>query len=293
MYLIDDQLAYALFCGVDTSNLRAVSKAVAAIEAALFPDQAKAEGIAELFNLVADMFAGNFPCFQAMDTPYHNFEHTLQATLCWAQIAANYQRQVSRMLITHEFFRIGLVAVLLHDIGYLKEENDEHGTGAKFTFVHERRSCELAHMCLSAEGWSQQEIFAVQHIISCTGPRALMDTIPFRHRLEKVIGQMVCTADYLGQLSDPHYMEKIPALFAEFVESDSYRGIAPGRRQFKNLQSLYSGTEDFWYDHVLPRLENECGGLYRYLAPTGPASRNFYLEAIETNIRQVSELIVH
>lgn len=287
MNLLPEQLAYDLFGGIDTTRVDTVAEAVARIEATLFPEENDAGAIRSLFAEVEGMFAGRFACFQAMDTPYHDFEHTLQATLCWAQIAANYQQRVSRMKITPEFFRIGLVAVLLHDIGYLKEEDDEHGTGAKFTFVHERRSCELAHICLSANGWSQQDIFAVQHIISCTGPRAVIDTIPFRHRLERVLGQMVCTADYLGQLSDPCYVEKIPALFLEFEESDNYRGIPAQRRVFRNLDALYAGTRQFWEHHVLPRLEDECNGLFRYLSPEFGPRPNAYLAAIEENIRRL------
>lgn len=287
MKKISNQLLHALFCGIDTSDMRAVAEAVCEIEQGLFPQQADPDSLRALFAEVSGMFNGRFACFQAMDTPYHDFEHTLQATLCWTQLAANYQLRANRMKISHEFFRIGLVAILLHDIGYLKEENDEHGTGAKFTFVHERRSCELAHICLSANGWSQHDIFAVQHMISCTGPRAVIDTIPFRHRLERVLGQMVCTADYLGQLGDPFYVEKIPSLFAEFVESDNYRGIPPSRRPFKSLHSLYAGTRDFWFQLVLPRLEDECKGLYHYLTPEDGAAPNAYIEAIERNIARV------
>jgi hypothetical protein len=287
MESLPEQLAHALFCGIDTAEVGIVAETVGRIEQALFPATADPVSMRALFDEVAGMFDGRFACFQAMDTPYHDFEHTLQATLCWAQLVANYQRRVTRMLITPEFFRIGLVAVLLHDIGYLKEVNDEHGTGAKFTFVHERRSCELAHICLSANGWHQHDIFAVQHIISCTGPRAVIDTIPFRHRLERVLGQMVCTADYLGQLSDPRYAEKIPALYREFEESDNFRGIPLHRRQFESLEGLFAGTRTFWERHVLPRLEEECNGLYRHLAPVDQPARNAYLEAIETNLRRV------
>jgi hypothetical protein len=289
MHLLDERLAYALFCGVDTADQEAVAEAISEIEFQLFPRESDPGAIRVLFKEVAGIFAGDLACFQAMDTPYHDFQHTLQTTLVWAQIAANYQRQAQRMLLSREFFQIGLVAMLLHDVGYLKEEDDEHGTGAKFTYVHERRSCELAHIWLQSKGWNQKDIFAVQHIISCTGPRAAMDTIPFHHRLERIMGQMVCTADYLGQLADPNYLEKIPALFQEFEESDNYRGIPPALRPFSNIQSLYRGTEQFWHQHVLPRLNGECNGLYHLLSRNtmrGPQSA--YLAAIEHNLRRVS-----
>ncbi len=287
--LSTDPLAHALFAGADTASPHAVATALAAIEKRLFPAEAEAEALHHLVSEVEAMFEGRFAFFQAMDTPYHDFEHTLQATLCWAQLALGYARSGRRPQLTHEFFRIGLVAILLHDIGYLKDETDEHGTGAKFTAVHERRSCELAHVCLSANGWAQEDIFAIQHMISCTGPRAVLETIPFRHRLERILGQMVCTADYLGQLSDPRYVEKIPALYREFEESDAYRGLPPERRAVPSLEALYARTGDFWRAVVQPRLEGECGGLLHTLA-SPEDGRNAYLEAIESNLARVGLL---
>ncbi|MFW6353523.1 MAG: hypothetical protein ACOC3I_03955, partial [Verrucomicrobiota bacterium] len=127
------------------------------------------------------------------------------------------------------------------------------------------------------------------HMISCTGPRAVLETIPFRHRLERILGQMVCTADYLGQLSDPRYVEKIPALYREFEESDAYRGLPPERRAVPSLEALYARTGDFWRAVVQPRLEGECGGLLHTLA-SPEDGRNAYLEAIESNLARVGLL---
>ena len=282
----DDDLRFSLFGGVDTSDVEAVAAFVAEIESRLFGSAGESARIRDLFDQVAGMFAGKFSYFQAMDTPYHDFEHTLQATVCWAQLVLNWQSTRSRPHVFPEFFLIGLVAVLLHDIGYLKEEADEHGTGAKFTFVHERRSCDLAQICLSASHWPQRDIFAVQHIISCTGPRAVIDTIPFRHRLERLLGQMVCTADYLGQLSDPLYVQKIPQLYAEFLESDNFRGIPLERRLFKDVEDLRARTSEFWTGQVWPRLEQDCRGLHRLLADA--RGKNHYLEAIQSNLRRLA-----
>lgn len=282
---------YTLY-DVNTRDSHAVGEAVWEIEKQLFGEAARYETTLGWFETVAGMFAGELRYFQKMDTYYHNLEHTLQATLCWARILRGYHLHSRKAMVSHEFFHLGLLAVLLHDIGYLKEEHDEIGTGAKFTFVHERRSCELAQIYLSGLGWETDQIFAVQHIISCTGPRAIIDAIPFRHRAEKLLGQMLCTADYLGQMSDPQYVEKLPVLFLEFEESDDYRGIPPSRRMFPNVEELMRKTPDFWSYAVLPKLDYDCAGVYRYLGIPDPDGANPYLEEVESNLARIRSMRV-
>lgn len=276
---------------VDTRDSEAVCAVVVALEKGLFSSEATPEATEAVFHEVVQIFDGHLPFFQRIDTVYHNLEHTLQATLCWARIFRGYRENGGSPQLTHAHFRLGLASVLLHDLGYLKEEHDELGTGAKFTFVHERRSCELAQIYLSERGWSQPDIFAVQHMISCTGPRAIIDAIPFRHRAEKVLGQMLCTADYLGQMSDPDYLAKLPILFKEFEESDNYRGIPKERRLFGSVESLIAQTPVFWNFTVLPKLEYDCGGLFRYLAIPYPDGPNPYLDQVALNLAQIQAIL--
>ena len=40
------------------------------------------------------------------------------------------------------------------------------------------------------------------------------------------MGQAVCTADYVGQMSDPKYPDKLEVLFREFEESFRYQEIS-------------------------------------------------------------------
>lgn len=276
---------------VDTRDPISVCAAVIQLGRELYPREVERERIERLFDDVTGIFEGRLAYFQRMDAAYHNLEHTLQAVLCWSRILHGYQRHTTGPRISGDFFHLGLVAVLLHDIGYLKEEYDEHGTGAKFTLVHERRSCELAQIFLAQRGWANADICAVQHMISCTGQHAVIDAIPFRHPPEKILGQMLCTADYLGQMGDPNYPGKLPVLFQEFEESDTYRGVPMARRHFSSLEDLLARTPGFWYDEVLPKLEYDCGGLYKFLAVPYPHGDNPYLEAVHNNLDQVRGLL--
>ncbi len=275
---------------MDTSSHEVVAKVVADIHQEIFPG-ADCEYLPQYFRDVAAMFTGQYPNYQAMDTVYHDLEHTLQATLCWVRLMANRHRLNIEPIMTPRDFQIGFVAILMHDVGYLKEADDDEGTGAKFTFVHERRSCEFADMYLEEQGWPKKAIFAVQHLISCTGPRSLIDAIPFYNRLEKIMGMAVCTADYLGQMSDPKYIKKLPVLYLEFEESDDFRCIAKEDRIFKSSDELLRGTPFFWTNIVVPKMDNDCDSLYKYLAEPYPEGVNPYVQEIENNVETVKEMM--
>jgi hypothetical protein len=174
---------------------------------------------------VTQWFDGAHPEYLSNDTSYHDIDHTLQVSLCWSRLMINRALIGETPAIPFPLFRLGLIAVLFHDIGYLKRAGDLEGTGAKYTHIHEERGCEFVAKELPAFGFSAQEIASIQRFIRCTGPRAVISAIPFPNEAERVVGMAVCTADYLGQMSDPHYVAKLPGLFREFQENDEFRGL--------------------------------------------------------------------
>lgn len=275
---------------IDTKSPDAVAIAVRELYGRIFPenDSSYIEGY---FKDVEKMFLGEYKGYQAMDTAYHDLEHTMQATLCFIRLMTQRQQSGVGPSMTQRDFNIGLLGILFHDLGYLKKASDNEGTGAKFTFVHEHRSCEFADVYLTENGWPKDEIFAVQHLISCTGPRSIIDSIPFSSTIERVMGEALCTADYLGQMSDPGYVDKLPVLFSEFEESDDFRGIEPSERLFKSVEQLIHSTPVFWRKAVIPKLEKDCHGLYRYLADPYPEGINPYIECVEKNVEIIQGII--
>lgn len=268
---------------VNTKDNMQVSRAVTEIFELKFPE-ADSSFIPGFFEDIKEMFDGKYLNYQAMDTVYHDLDHTLQATLCWVRLVTNRHSLNIKPRMTELDFKIGMVAVLFHDIGYLKENTDKEGTGAKFTFVHERRSCELTDVYLTDLGWTKRDIFAVQHLISCTGPRSLIDSIPFTSKLERILGEAVCTADYIGQMSDNNYIKKLSALYLEFEESDDFRDIPKEQRLFKSSDELLRGTPFFWEKIVIKKLETDCHNLYKFLSEPYPEGENPYVTKIEENV---------
>ena len=110
---------------------------------ALFPNGNKAF-VPTAFGWAIECFTGKYKDYQPIDALYHDFEHTLQGTLCLMRLLRGRERQAAEPRITQRLFELALVAILLHDTGYLKTSDDREGTGAKYTLTHVNRSCDFA-----------------------------------------------------------------------------------------------------------------------------------------------------
>lgn len=239
--------------------------------------------IDEYMDAIVNLFNGHYPEYQAMDTAYHDITHTLQATLCLVELIHNRHENRASPRVTPNDFRRALVAVLFHDIGYLKKIGDCEGSGAKYTHLHEQRSCDFARAFLERRCWPDDDIQFVENLISSTGPRVDVTQIEFRSEIERLLGQAVCTADYIGQMSDPRYPDRLKPLFEEFAESYSYQRISPDEWPFKSYEALLRGTPAFWDTFVQRKLNCECAGLWQHLEHplTGD---NPYMESVVRNL---------
>ncbi len=191
--------------------------------------------------------------------------------------------------LTQKYFELGLLAILLHDTGYLKKRDDTEGTGAKYTAIHVNRSMEFATNLLTKKRFSDEDIWAVQNMIRCTGVDAMLTAIPFQSELEEITGFALGTADLVGQMAAEDYIEKLPVLYAEFAEAAAHsHGGTPFIGGFSSADELMQKTPLFWKKFVLGKLEHEFGGMYHFLNSPYPDGPNFYLNRIEANIDQLN-----
>lgn len=237
---------------------------------------------------VEALFAGEHPAYQAADLKYHNLAHTVLATQCFVDLAEGRVRHGEKPVLNARRFSLGYAAILLHDTGYLKTRDDLSGTGAKYTSSHVARSCALADSVLPALGCDAAEIEGVKNAIRCTGLNSQIAQIPFQDELERMIGCMVVTADYLGQMADPDYPAKLPRLFEELEESNDFSRVPFENRPFRSAKELMAKTNGFWRDFALPKLDRDYQSLYRFLA--GPDGYNPYLAAVEANLARIAAL---
>jgi hypothetical protein len=274
----------------DTRNPQAVAGAIEQLHDALFPG-VPCPYVRTLLQRIEDVFAGHYLDYQAMDTAYHDLEHTLQATLCALRILAGHQHAGVQPRLEKHDFRIATAAMLLHDVGYLKKKGDAEGTGAKYTLIHEPRGCDIARLLLAEEGWIPDEIERVCSLILCTGPRSNLGGTKFGNPAHRLLGQAVCTADFLSQMSDPGYVQKLPDLYEEFSENDRVNHVPMEKRLFKQIDDLYRNTPGFWENFVLKKLHDECDDVGRYLANPYPDGPNPYLMQVKENIEAIRRIV--
>ena len=241
--------------------------------------------VPRVFGWAIECFTGNYADYQAVDAQYHDFEHTLQGTLCMARLLHARHRTGAKPVLTEKFFQLGIIGILLHDTGYLKHRSDTKGTGAKYTATHVQRSAEFAQQLLGEKCFSPTDIKSVQNMICCTGIDAPLTGIPFQGELEKMVGHALATADLLGQMAADDYVDKLPILYAEFAEAAKHdRGHTDFISKFGGARDLIQRTPAFWQDYVLPLLDREFNNIHHFLNDPYPDGPNEYVRRIEAHI---------
>ena len=228
---------------------------------------------------VVDLFGGKYPGYQECDTAFHDLEHTLQAYLAIARIFDGLIRD-NPVAATGEFVTLGLISALGHDTGFIKETWDTEGNGAKYTLVHVDRSKEFMGKYLPKLGFNPAQIQYVKNIISCTGLTVDLSGIQFTSEKERETGHVLGTADFLGQMSDPGYLEKLTKLYEEFKEG--------GVVGYASAHDLIRRTPTFFEDVVMKRLTQDFHSVCRFAA-VHFGGKNLYIDGINRNIARIKE----
>ena len=278
-----------MFNPVDTKNPSAVEAEAAAIYAELFP-RGDVAVVRNAFEWAAQCFEGKFAGYQAIDSVYHDFEHTLQGTLCLMRLFRGRHLARATPAISQRMFELALVAILFHDTGYLKVTGDNEGTGAKYTAVHVSRSGTFANVFLTQKGWPKSDIEPVRHMIRCTGVNVSIPAIPFHSAEERIAGFALATADLLGQMAAGNYIERLPDLYSEFAEAARFdAGSAPRVFRFESVEDMMGKTRGFWQFYVLPKITNDFENVCSYLNEPYPDGPNEYMGSVERNLARLKQ----
>ena len=245
-------------------------------------ERAKLAGVAyRLIDFTFGLFHGNSPEFEPCDTAFHDFDHTMEGTEAVLWLLAAHDRLFAESKFSDRQWEIALVSILLHDAGYLKCRDDHEGSGAKHTSIHVGRSCFLVWDLLPEFGFERDEIRVVQQAICATAVGATMKQIGFRSHAEWLIGALVATGDLLGQMAAEDYPERLPALYLELREAALFSRLEKNTAG-KSLLELMSGTEKFFSEYVVKTLNEEWGGMHRWLEAEDGS--NPYLARIQRNV---------
>jgi hypothetical protein len=272
---------------IDTRQPRLVEAEIHAAHLAMFPD-ADRNYVPTIFQWAVDCFEGRYQDYQPIDAHYHDMEHTLQGTLCMSRLLWNRHDTTAQPRLTRRMFELGMLAILMHDTGYLKKKWDTEGTGAKYTLTHVDRSIQFAGELMLGHEYPVADILAVQNMIRCTGVNVKLDTIQFQDELERIAGFSLGTADLLGQMAASDYVDKLPVLYLEFAEAARYNeGKMKAGGFFASAEDLMQKTPMFWEKYVQQKISREFLGLFQFLNIPYPDGPNAYLERINANIARL------
>ena len=212
------------------------------------------EPILNVFDAVQRLYSGNFPGYRACNTGYHDLRHAIEAFLAMSRLihgaVLDNQSFRNRQMIT------ALIAAILHDVGYIQEESDTRGTGAKHKADHERRSMDFLSRHGSRFGLSSQEIAAGRMIILCTDMDSDITTIAFPSPQVELLGKLLGTADLTAQLAEQTYLEKLLYLYYECREA--------GVGDYESEVDILRKAVDF-YDVFEARLRTTLDGVDRFM----------------------------
>lgn len=240
--------------------------------------------VRKCFRLALKLFQGRFTGYQACNTEYHNLSHTLDALLCATRILDGYN--IVEGVIPASVAVNLMRAALLHDCGYIQEDWDTEGTGAKYTSNHVERSVDFLMKHKSILGITDSDGEQMSWIIKSTGISVNMDSIPFSSPEGKIAGTILGTADLLGQMADRVYLEKLLFLYYEFREA--------GIRGFNTEYDIIRKTVDF-YEVTRKKFEDDYMQMYQYVKyhfkERFDIDRNLYVEAIDRHIAYLRKII--
>jgi hypothetical protein len=206
------------------------------------------------------------------DCSYHDIHHTLLVTDVGQTMLKG--RQIARGDVTPHAWVHAVIAMLFHDTGYLRgllqEDGDEGyvadesgrrvrtppgATDAFLTPYHVTRGSLYVRQRFAAEPSLDLELL-VEHIEMTRFP--VPDT-PFHQRV-RGFGALVRSADLIGQMADPQYLQKLARLYAEFVETGEAERLG-----FRDPGELRAGFPDFYQRQVRPYIGEGLEALARTL----------------------------
>lgn len=268
---------------VRTDSAEAVLEEVQLILKRISPDFDDAP-VTHAYISTIGLYEGIYPGFQACNTEFHDLRHSVETFLAMARLI--HGATLEGKAFSQEQIAVGLTASIMHDAGYIQEDCDTEGTGAKHTDSHVKRSMDFLALYGKEQGFSEESIAAGRAVILCTDLSVDFKTIIFSSPEIERLGKMLGAADLLAQMADRTYLEKLLFLYQEFREANigNYEGEV----------DLLKKTVAF-YDFIAYRLETTLGASDRFMsshfANRWNISDNLYQESIFRQKDYLSQIL--
>lgn len=268
---------------VDLSDHKKVFEEVEIVTRSIFPSF-DFQYVSRAFWDVETLFNGEYPGYRACNTEYHDIRHTHQVLL--AMLRLMHGAFLSGIRFSEKEINIALIGALMHDTGYIQKSSDDTGTGAKYTLIHIQRSIGFIKNYFAGNAYLENSTPDFTDILNCTGLTTKTSIIKFSSSNIGLLGNMLGTADLLGQMSDRLYLEKLLVLYIEFNEA--------GVKGFTSELNLLEKTIGF-YEMTKKRFVDELGGVNKYAVhhfrERWNIDRDLYADAINRNIEYLGKLL--
>ena len=202
------------------------------------------------------------------DAPYHDLSHTICVTAVGQEVIKG--KHLRQGGVSPRDWLHFIISLLCHDIGYVRgicghdrggryavNANAETvalppgGTDASLTPYHIERG-----KLFVRERFSKNRIIDVD--IVCANIEYTRFPVPTdnERRADSEYPALLRASDLIGQLADPNYMRKGPALFTEFVET----GVAD-KLGYKTAAELRAAYPTFFWTTVSPYIGEALSNL--------------------------------
>ena len=199
----------------------------------------------------------------ASDVLYHTVEHTILVTLVGQDILIG--KHYHDGGVTPRDWLHVMVALLCHDIGYVRGVCQADGPGVYTTGRWGERvslpvgatDAVLTPYHVDRGQCFIRERFGSHALLNADRIAAYIEYTRFPvpgdedHHDSAGYAGLVRAADLIGQLADPHYLRKLPALFYEFVET----GTA-ARLGYTTPEDVRAGYPAFYWQMVTPYIQD-------------------------------------
>ena len=202
------------------------------------------------------------------DILYHNVEHTIMVSLVGQSILKG--KHLRDGGVTPKDWLHVMMALLCHDIGYVKNvcrrDDDPNsrfatgigdemfdvpagGTDAALTYHHVNRS----KLFIRERFGGSMLVDSVDADLICDYIEMTRYPVPDGDLYKDTCGYggLVRAADFIGQLGDPNYLRKVPALYYEFEETGNNKRVG-----YKSPGHMRQNFTQFYWQEVRPYIQD-------------------------------------
>lgn len=209
--------------------------------------------------------------FANSDALYHNMEHTIMVTMVGQEMLRG--KHIREGGVSSRDWLNFIISLLCHDIGHVRGICRQDGDGfyatgignTTITLAAGATDAALGHYHVDRGKLFIRERFGGNSFIDAETIAINVELTRFPvpddtdHQATNTYPGLVRAADLIGQLADPHYLRKLPALFYEFQETGVNKKLG-----YHTPEDLHKSYPTFYWNMVSRYI---CDGM-KYLRVT-------------------------